>query len=163
MNGKSSHPVDFSPYVDRDLTDSRYEEIRAHIQECGRCRDEVKNWQSLDGVFRSADQISVPPFQWQRIAAALQPEPRAAFFPGLRALLNFRKPAWSMALATMVLAVAVWTGLVYRKNNEQSQVLIAISQYQLVGDSKLGQEENPFQIPQVTNHTNESNPFAVRR
>jgi anti-sigma factor RsiW len=162
MKDTFNHPADFSAYLDRDTSDSRYDEIRGHIERCARCRDEVGILQSMDAMFRSADRVEVPSFQWQRIAAQIQAGPSDRLAPLWR-LLEFRKPVWSAAVATLVLVVALMAGLSYHKNSEQKQLLIAISRYVSVAESKTGPEENPFQVQIVADHTNERNPFDVRR
>ena len=62
MNTLNGHPEDFSPYLDRDFSSPKYEEIRQHLENCVQCQDEVRNWQSFDSMFRSANaDIEVPP------------------------------------------------------------------------------------------------------
>ena len=162
MNGPNWHPGDFSPYLDRDYSDSRYAEISGHLPGCDRCRKEAGLWQEMDAIFRGGDTVPVPHGQWQRIAAQMQTPPRESLLAPFRHLLNIRRPAWSVALSALVLVAAIWTGLVGYRNFEKKQLLSIISQY-ASEEAKPGPEENPFRIATSVDHSHESNPFAVRR
>jgi hypothetical protein len=164
MKNSQAHPIDFSPYIDGDLSDPQYDAIKVHLDHCSQCRDEANRWVSLDDWFRGEEPIALPPFQWQQIATALQAESqREGILSRLHGWMKWKQPAWSLTLATAVLGVAVWTGLVYRNNREESRLLAAISQYELVQQSGMDRGDNPFRSPQAMDHDNESNPFAARR
>jgi hypothetical protein len=163
MNSSHCDPIDFSIHLDQDTSDSRYREISAHLAECTRCRDEAKNWSSIDDLFRGEDRIEVPPFQWQRIAAQMKTNTNSNMRRHFRLPLPNWKPVWSLALAAIVMIVAVWSGLEYRRYGEEKQLLLAISRYASVEQSQTGPDENPFRIPNAADYANESNPFAARR
>jgi anti-sigma factor RsiW len=162
MNQAVEHPEDFSPFLDRDFSDPKYEEIRKHVDGCARCREEIRGWQSLDALFRTEEAtIDVPPFQWRRIAIQLQTPVPAGMLDRFRAWMQLRRLAWSAALATLVLGALTFTGLEYQNNLEEKQLLLAISESAAVEEQRAAAAENPFRTAAAANDN--SNPFAVRR
>ena len=157
MNRIEGHPEDFGPYLDRDFSDRKYEEIRKHLETCVRCRNEVRDWQSFDSMFRSADaDIEVPSFQWQRIAARLQAPAPSGILARLRPLLQPWKLAWNVTLATILLGAVIFSGLEYRKNFEEKQLLLAITRYAQEEGQRIVADDNPF----GTVAAERDNPFA---
>ena len=157
MNRVSGHPEDFCPYLDRDSSSPKYEEIRQHLENCVQCQDEVRHWQSLDSMFRSADaDIEVPPFQWQRIAARLRTPAPAGIMDRLRPLFQPWKLAWNVTLATILLGAVIFSGLEYRKNFEEKQLLLAITRYAQEEGQRIVADGNPF----GTVAAERDNPFA---
>jgi anti-sigma factor RsiW len=151
-----THPENFCSYLDHDTSDSGYEQIRAHLDECPMCREEVKGWESVDAWFRSGEfSIEVPPFQWQRIAARLQePEP-VGLLARLRTLFHPWKLTWNVALGSLVLAGMILGGLEYRRNAEEKQLLLAVTRYVAEEGARIGAEENPFRVAATSD-----NPFS---
>jgi anti-sigma factor RsiW len=162
MNGPNQHPSDFSAYLDRDYSDSRYAEISSHLPGCDWCRKEVGQWQSLDAMFRSGDLEPVPQGQWLRIAARMQSPRRKPLLARFRLLFDIRRPAWGVALSALVLGAAIWAGLTGYRNYEKRQLLSIISRY-ASEEANHGPEENLFRIATSMDQSHESNPFAVRR
>ena len=157
MKTMNDHPEDFCPYLDRDSSSQKYEEIRRHLESCVRCRDEVRYWQSFDSTFRSADaDIEVPPFQWQRIAMRLRTPAPAGILARLRPLFQPWKLAWNVTLATILLGAVIVSGLEYRKNTEEKQLLFAIAQYAQEEGQRTLANDNPFRAVAA----DRDNPFA---
>ncbi len=159
MESNTRHPEDFSPYLDKDVLDPRHEEIRVHLSECSRCRDEVRKWQSVDALFRSAEsEIELPPFQWQRIASRLRLQPRLSPLARLRAQVRPWNLAWSTALGVLFLGAVIVSGLEYRKYSEEKQLLLAVTRYAAEEAERIAADGNPFKISAAA----EDNPFAER-
>jgi anti-sigma factor RsiW len=168
----TEHPEDFSPYLDGDRDDRRYEHIRDHLAACPECRRELQIWSSLDDLFRTPDtQIEVPPFQWSRIEAQLQsrqPVPTGWWRP----LLQSHRFALSAALTVLLLVAVTLSGVGYRRHME-SRDLAALSVFSeseirriesagnpfrsLVVDRS---DENPFSRFQIAEN---GNPFSIRQ
>jgi anti-sigma factor RsiW len=164
MNRLTGHPDDLSPYLDHDSLDPRCKEIELHLDTCSQCRNELHRGQSMEALFRAGrDEIEVPPFQWQRIAAQLQTPLPLNSFARVRLLPWPWKPAWNVTLAAVILSVALLAGLEYHKNYEEKQLLLAVSRYAAAEQLRLGSEENPFRTATISDRTDESNPFAIRR
>jgi anti-sigma factor RsiW len=160
MNRTSGHPEDFGPYLDRDCSGPGHEEVREHLQECAECRKEIDALRRVDALFRSPEtEIEVPSFQWQRIAARMT-TPRTA---GLPALFHHLARPWKMALATLGIGAAIMTGLQVQKGFEERQLLRTISRYAANEQQRMGAKKNPFPSPTGAYHSDENNPFAVRR
>jgi anti-sigma factor RsiW len=151
-----THPENFCSYLDRDTSDSGYQQIRAHLDECPQCREELKSWESIDAWFRSGESsIIVPPFQWQRIAARLQePEP-AGWLLHLRTLMRPWRLTWNLALGSLVLTGMILGGIEYRRNTEEKELLLAVTRYVAEEGARIGAEENPFRVATTAN-----NPFS---
>ena len=67
------HPEDLSPYLDGDVSDPGYQEIRQHLDQCPACTEEAENWKSWQAMFRSPEvEIAVPDSQWRRIATGIE-------------------------------------------------------------------------------------------
>ena len=157
MNTLNGHPEDFSPYLDRDFSSRKYEEIRQHLENCVQCQDEVRNWQSFDSMFRSANaDIEVPPFQWQRISARLRTPAPAGILARLRPLFQPWKLAWNVTLATILLGAVIFSGLEYRKSFEEKQLLLVIARYAQEEGQRIVADDNPFRAVAVER----DNPFA---
>ncbi len=157
MNRDTGHPEDFSPYLDKDVLDPKHEEIRLHLSECSRCRDEVRRWQSVEAMFRSGEsEIELPPFQWQRIAARLQPQPPLGLLARFQLQSRPWKLAWNMTLGTLLLGAMIVSGLEYRKYSEEKQLLLAVAQYAKEEGRRIAEDGNPFRIATAA----ENNPFA---
>jgi hypothetical protein len=157
VNRVSGHPEDFGPYLDRDSSDPKYEEIRRHLDACVPCQDELRNWQSFDSTFRSgAAEIEVPPFQWQRIAAQIQTPTPIGILARLRPLFQPWKLAWNVTLATILLGAVIFSGIEYRKDFEEKQLLLAITRYSQEEGERIAADGNPFQ----TAGAERNNPFA---
>jgi len=170
----SDHPVDFSPYLDRDLEDANYESIRSHLESCNACRERLEASSAVDRLFRAPElEIDVPETQWFRIRARLQEAPAApGWLDRVSALTRARQFALGLGLtAFMLLSVtaALWQ---YRHAGRQSE-LIAIAQYGEVEQARLksaanpfrGMEQssrNPFTDYQVSKIRIKGNPFAER-
>jgi hypothetical protein len=120
VNRISGHPKDFCPYLDRDSSDPKYEEIRRHLDVCVPCRAPVG------------------------ILARLQP------------LFQPWKLAWNVTLATILLGAVIFSGIEYRKNFEEKQLLLAITRYTQEEGQRIAADGNPFQ----TAAAEHDNPFA---
>jgi|RhiMethySRZTD1v2_1073278.scaffolds.fasta_scaffold850571_2 anti-sigma factor RsiW len=156
MSSNLRHPEDFSSYLDRDFSDQRYEEIRAHLEICPKCREELEIWRNIDAAFRSPElELEVPPFLWQRIASRINGPsvPRGwrvwtAGFGLTRGSLISRA---ALALGT-VLAIT-WAGnrIVRYRADAQIRAMITHSQPEWKAENPFERlvdddtEENPFQ------------------
>jgi anti-sigma factor RsiW len=167
MTIPDKHPEDFGPYLDRDFSDNRYGEIAEHIKACRTCTEEIRSWQTIEGMFRDADlEIEVPAFQWARIKAQLAvpaPAPRAAGW--LRSL--FGRPGWAAAAGLLVCALTL-TGVGYQKFAERSQ-LRDLAQFSVGERQRLVKAENPFRsddesnpFARIQDYADVGNPFATR-
>jgi anti-sigma factor RsiW len=148
------HPEDFSCYLDRDFSDSRYQEIRAHLEGCAKCREELEVWRSIDAVLRSPElDIEVPPFLWQRIANRIRtPAGRQVWREWIPALAFSRSMMWRGVAAVGLVLVLTLTGVRVAKYRADSRIL------SMIGDSKPEWKvENPFQ--RLVEETTEENPF----
>jgi anti-sigma factor RsiW len=142
------HPEDFGPYLQGEASDPKFQEVRAHAEECARCQDEVRMWKSVDELFRSPEsEIPVPPFQWQRIQARMQASAPAGLAGRLPLVFRRWKPAWSGALVTLALGTMIVTGIGIRKSLEERQLLLAITQYAQEESRRIAADENPFRVP----------------
>jgi anti-sigma factor RsiW len=174
MREFDSHPEDFSPYLDRDFADKRYEEIRLHLEACPDCQEELKTWHSLDSMIRAGEmEIQVPPFQWARIRERLQ-EHRAepAILEQWGRLFKSRRLAWSTALGLLMAIAVTYGGFEYRKNvqakeyaalvafseSEERRINAAGNPFSAIVDS--AQRENPFSEFQAPSKIN---PFSIRQ
>ena len=155
MKRGNPHIEDFGPVLSRQDADPEYPEIRRHLDHCQECRDELKNWQVLDELFRS-EQAEVPPFQWQRIAARLQEDRNAARLPRLVSLLRNWRPAWNIALGTAVIAAVIFSGVEYSRNVQEKQLLLAVTRYAQEEGVRISADGNPFR----TGAAAENNPFT---
>jgi anti-sigma factor RsiW len=153
-----SHPEDLSPYLDKDYSDKRYEEIRLHISGCAACREEVFNWEAWNGAFRSSGlELEVPPSQWPAILARLEKRRSREGF--LEAFLSWVTPpriAWKAAAALVVVAGVVLSGLEYRNRAEERRQLSALSAYSKTEKIWLIQANNPFRVQE----SSVENPFV---
>jgi hypothetical protein len=157
VNKAGDHPENFGPYLDRVSTDPECEEIRHHTVGCIRCQDEVRNWQSLDALFRSRqDEIEVPPFQWQRIAAQIRQPAPAGVLARFALFFKPQKLVWNAVLATFLLGAVIFAGIEYLKNTEEKMYLLAITRYATVEIKQVTADGNPFQ----TASASYDNPFA---
>jgi anti-sigma factor RsiW len=148
------HPEDFNCYLDRDFSDSRYEEIRAHLEGCAKCREELEIWRGIDAAFRSPElDIEVPPFLWQRIASRINTSPgRQPWLERITALALPRSMVWRGVAAVGLVLVLTLTGVRFVKYRADSRIL------SMIGDSKPEWKvENPFQ--QLVEESTEENPF----
>ncbi len=148
MNKKGNrHPEDFSPYLDRDFENPRYEEIRAHLTECPQCVDELGVWQKMDSMFRSQElQIEVPAFQWQRIAARLEEHYQIPVHrhPASTLFAFPSRLVWSGALALILMAAGTFGVLEYRKSVSDQRILSLIAKSAREVDNRQSLA-NPFQ------------------
>jgi anti-sigma factor RsiW len=148
------HPEDFNCYLDGDFSDSRYEEIRTHLEGCVKCREEVEIWRGIDAAFRSPElDIEVPPFLWQRIASRINTPPgRPRWRERIIALVLPRSMVWRGVAAVGLVLVLTLTGVRFVKYRADSRIL------SMIGDSKPEWKvENPFQ--QLVEEPTEENPF----
>ena len=156
MNRDAGHPENFSPYLDKDVLDPKHEEIRLHLSECSRCRDEVGRWQSVEAMFRSGEsEIELPPFQWQRIAAQLREPAPTGILARFRSSLRPWKFAWNTGLATLALGIALMTGFQFYRIMETKELLLAVTRYANEEGERIGADGNPFRLAAAS----ESNPF----
>jgi anti-sigma factor RsiW len=173
MNTSPRHPDDLNPYLDRDFSDKRYEEIRKHLEICPECRGEIAAQQSLDQMFRSPDfELEVPAWQWSRIRAGLlETKPAAGWFDRVRALSQPRRFVWGIALSVLIftaIAVSVWQ---YRQEAARDD-LMQLAQYSEVEQVRLRAAANPFRVAVISGNPftgihngsvqRRGNPFAIR-
>src|SRR5881409_2531327 len=122
MSDPSRHPEDFGPYLDGDFADSRYQEIKNHLNSCHRCAEELKVWREMDSLFRAPElSLDVPPFQWPRIAARLQQRKQVPVRQQWVRLL-FARPSpalWSVAAALVLVSAALLGGLEHRRKENR--------------------------------------------
>ncbi len=173
MSKMRPHPEDFSPYLDGNTIDSRYEELSLHLTSCPSCAEEVRELQKFEKNCRAAEfELDVPPFQWQRIQARLESD-------GIRPIsgrrwLEFwtlRRLALQAATGAVLLAVMMLSGLEYRKYLNEQQ-LTALAAYSRLEQAQLTTSGNPFTgLAQSSSAENpfaqlqspaESNPFVIR-
>lgn len=148
------HPEDFNCYLDRDFSDSRYEEIRVHLEGCAKCREELEIWRGIDAAFRSPKlDIEVPPFLWQRIASRITTPPkRQRWRERITALALPRSMVWKGVAAVGLVLVMTLTGVRFAKYRADLRIL------SMIGDSKPEWKvENPFQ--RLVEEPTEENPF----
>lgn len=175
MSAQGEHPQDFTPYLDRDCLDKRYDEIRMHLETCPDCRSEVEVWRSVDRVFRAPElEIDIPPFQWRQIRVRLEShEAPAGWLERLAEQLKPRALAWKVAFVTSIVAVIVFSGLQYHGQLIDKQ-LVALTHYSQSEKLRLAGVENPFRRYGVTERTenpftsllesgSNTNPFIIRR
>lgn len=157
MKALVQHPEDLTPFLNGEITDPGYLEIKSHLDGCAQCRSEVEKWRSFDALFRSEDEeLEVPHFQWQRIAAHLR-DPIPAIKPaGLSRFFQPWKLAWNLTLATLVLTGVLFTGFEYRKNLEEKQLLLAVTDYAMGEGQRVGSGNNPFRLANAP----DNNPFS---
>ena len=172
---QSAHPVDFSPYLDRDLDDARYEIIRSHLESCAGCRERVAAWRSADSLFRAPEfEIDMPAAQWFQIRAKLQHgvRPAPGWLERISTLTSARQFALGFGLSLFMLlsiTAAVWQ---YRNAGRQSE-LVAIARYGELEQTRLKSAANPFREfernsrnpftdYQVAKIRGRGNPFAER-
>jgi anti-sigma factor RsiW len=151
------HPVDFSPYLDRDYADKRYEEIRRHLDSCIECRDEVKALRALDGMFRAPElEMPLPEWHWQRIQARLETSrPRPGWLERMGILPAQRQIAWGMALSLLALAVVTVSTWQFRQQARENR-LMELVQYTEAEHHRLKTADNPFRMYAIGS----GNPFA---
>lgn len=165
MNSSGKHPEDFSPYLDRDLEDSRYDEIRRHIESCPKCREEIRIWRSLDDLFRTPGiEVEVPPFQWARIEAKLKAA-RPGILERLTRLLDSRRLARRLAqrlpltagIAFVLIAAFTFSGVQYRRYIEKRDFadLLVFSESET---RRISETENPFRA--LLGGDADENPFS---
>lgn len=160
MKSAMEHPEDFSLYLDGETADPGYEEIRLHLETCARCREEVRNWRSLDSMFRSDESaIEVPPWQWQRIAAHLEAPLPAGRLAGIGRIFRPWSFAWNLTLTSLLLAGMLIGGMEYRNTLEERQLLLAVTNYAANEGQRIAAEGNPFRDRNVTT----DNPFSQAR
>lgn len=127
MSDTSRHPEDFSPYLDKDLEDSRYQEIENHLNSCRQCAEELNVWQKTDSLFRAPELVlDVPPFQWSRIAARLQEPVQVPVRQRWLRLLFARPAIWGIAAAVVFVSAALLGGLEYRRKENREKMLAHI-------------------------------------
>jgi anti-sigma factor RsiW len=154
MSFNLKHPEDFTCYLDRDFSDSRYEEIRAHLEGCAKCREELEIWRGIEAAFRSPElDIEVPPFLWQRIASRINTPPeRQGWRKRITALALPRSMVWRGVAAVGLALVLTLTGVRFAKYRADSRIL------SMIGDSEPEWKvENPFQ--RLVEEATEENPF----
>lgn len=146
MRARFPHLEDMSPYLDRDISDPRYAEIEAHLAACRECREEERDWRSMEAAFRTADlDLEVPPFQWQRIVARIQSGPsvvdwrhRLASF--IRFALPTRRAVVAFAAFVAVVSLATFE---YWKTRSEQRILAEIARYDAEWHTQFP-SENPF-------------------
>jgi anti-sigma factor RsiW len=141
----TAHPVDFSPYLDRDLTDPNYEIIRKHLESCASCRDQAAAWNSFDSMFRAPElELEVPASQWFQIRAKLQESrPEPGWLERISNLTRARQFALGLGLASFMMLSVIAGFWQYRHAGRQSE-LAAIAQYGEVEQVRLKSAANPF-------------------
>jgi anti-sigma factor RsiW len=154
MSFNLRHPEDFNCYLDRDFSDSRYEEIRAHLEGCAKCREEIEIWRGIEAAVRSPElDIEVPPYLWQRIASRINTPPgRQGWREWITALALPRSMVWRVVAAVGLVLVLTLTGIRFAKYRADSRIL------SMIGDAKPEWKvENPFQ--RLVEEVTEENPF----
>jgi anti-sigma factor RsiW len=154
MSFNLKHPEDFTCYLDRDFSDNQYEEIRAHLEGCAKCREELEIWRGIEAAFRSPElDIEVPPFLWQRIASRITTPPeRQGWRKRITALALPRSMVWRGVAAVGLALVLTLTGVRFAKYRADSRIL------SMIGDSEPEWKvENPFQ--RLVEEATEENPF----
>jgi anti-sigma factor RsiW len=141
------HPADFSPYLDRDYADKRYEKIRRHLDSCAECRDGVKALRALDGVFRMPElELPVPEWQWQRIQARLETSrPAPGWLERMGILPAQRQIAWGMGVSLLALAIIGVSTWQFRQQARENR-LMELVQYTEAEHQRLKTAENPFRM-----------------
>jgi anti-sigma factor RsiW len=154
MSFNLRHPEDFNCYLDSDFSDSRYEEIRAHLEGCAKCREELEIWRGIEAAFRSPElDIEVPPFLWQRIASRISAAPgRQGWRERIRALALPRSMAWTGVAAVALVLLLTFTGVRFAKFRADSRILSMIEE-----SKPEWKVENPFQ--RLVDETTDENPF----
>lgn len=176
MTAADKHPVDLSPYLDRDYSDRGFHDIQQHLTRCAECREEVRLWEAGAAMFRASEaQIDVPLFQWQRILARLEREEPVLPWPARLGAYLFahRRAAWSTAMGLLLVVVATFSGLWYQQHRSDQRILALIAK----SDAQWRREaahENPFRaltLPVTKENpfekflypTVKENPFALRQ
>jgi anti-sigma factor RsiW len=145
MSQTPNHPPNLIPYLDGSLADKEYQEVKRHVESCAQCKEEVRIWESLDGMFRSPElEIEVPPFQWQRIQSGLTASrPVANNWERFFALLRPRQNAWKAALAVMIIGIVSLSGWQYHRVDQRNQ-LRALADFSQSESQRLSEARNPF-------------------
>ena len=158
MSGSRRHPEDLTPLVAAPAADG-VAELRAHVEGCAACREQVEESRLLAALFQSAD-IELPASQWHRIEARLLQErksswsDRVAAFLGLGPAFGRRRFAYSMALSAMLVAAVSASSVYYQKHLENKQILMEIA------GLHPGVSENPFDA--YLGQAARGNPFESR-
>jgi hypothetical protein len=171
MKETGNHPQDFSPLVDHDTTDGRYQELQNHVDSCLTCREEVRAIESFDRMFRSQHlEIEVPPFQWARIQARLERSGQGRWRAAFEALKPHRL-VWKLAAGVFLALVLGVSGLEFYQYNQRSQFLALVT-YTAAERQRIETAENPFRsflaaqdvnpFEKVQIPEDKINPFAVR-
>jgi anti-sigma factor RsiW len=155
MSSNLRHPEDFSCYLDRDFSDEQYQEIRAHLEICPKCREELEVWRNIDAAFRSPEfELDVPPFLWQRIANQINGSAPQGWRVWTAGFGRTRGSLISkVALALGIVLAVTWAGdrIVRYRADAQIRAMITHSQPEW-------KAENPFERL-VDDDTEEENPF----
>lgn len=133
--------------------------LRAHFQECERCRRLLAEEKRLDLFFQSHYQPAEPPaFLWPRIEQAIQ--------TGARPPLSWQRPVWQSG---WLRHAAAWAGLAIlsgagffavRHLHSQRTLLGAIdSGYEATLEQLRSLDENPFSGDTLPAVTRDGNPF----
>ena len=89
------------------LDEAAAREVRAHLQECAACREELAALERLDALIGPAVEYEAPAGMWPAIQARMKPR-RAPWWQLWRAS---PKPALAMAAALLLALGGIWLAL----------------------------------------------------
>ena len=95
-------------YLDDELSDQEYMEMRRHLEHCENCRDALRTIESMWSAERPIERITAPPYLWMRISAQLQEEAEEGFLHGLKESV---RPALRPVATVVVLLFMFFSGI----------------------------------------------------
>jgi len=107
------------------LDESASREVRAHLDECADCREELAALERLDALMEPAEQFEAPRNMWAGIQSRMKPR-RSAWW---RVWYESPKPALAMAAAMLLAVGGLWLGLRGGPSDVQSYEVLG-SDYQ---------------------------------
>lgn len=174
MNPRVEHPPNLTPFLDGSPADKDYQEVKAHVESCSHCQEEIRIWESIDNIFRSPElEIEVPPFQWQRIQSRLtSSRPVASGWKRFSAFAGPRQLAWKAAVAVLVMGIVSILGWQYYYRVGQISQLESLAAFSQSESLRLSAANNPFSafaesaienpFDQFEVKTSGKNPFSAR-
>ena len=132
-------------YIDDELGEALREEVKKHLNACGKCR---QMGEALRGLaiepLKKAEKIKAPEEIWQRIRMRIEQEEVARLLPDLaeklRAFARLRKPTFAVATCITIILAAL---LITRLPLNGQKALNAYIEEQIEFFSYLADEEEP--------------------
>jgi len=138
-------------YIDGELGENLRQEVRAHLESCGACKEYQESLLSVVSPIRSSQKLQVPENIWQEIKSSIASKDasknQTIFVPdlggGVFGFLRRRRMAFVPATIAAILFVAVFLyAKVQTRQNELSNYIseqaTSISQFMENGEDDLG-------------------------